>query len=186
MTGQPHNTGAVPSLTHPPPAPAAPPAMAATQPRIDDTAEMPIYREVEATWFQTKGPGGPPADDMWSEPGWSSAVPPPPAPPIPAPPIPAPSIPAPRPEPVDWTSRWQTAADDGWRAARRAEEAPVRTQTMTGLPKRVPQAQLVPGGVESGSPATTQRNPDGVRGLLSAYHRGVQRGRGVDDGSANA
>jgi hypothetical protein len=26
----------------------------------------------------------------------------------------------------------------------------------------------------------TQRTPDDVRGLLSAYHRGVQRGRGID------
>jgi hypothetical protein len=73
-------------------------------------------------------------------------------------------------------------ADDGWRAARSAAEAPVRTSTRTGLPKRVPQAQLVPGGVTDGdAAAAVQRNPEDVRGLLSAYHRGVQRGRGIDD-----
>jgi hypothetical protein len=42
--------------------------------------------------------------------------------------------------------------------------------------------RLVPGGVEQ--PQETvgpqKRNPEGVRGLLSAYHRGVQRGRGND------
>ena len=55
--------------------------------------------------------------------------------------------------------------------------------TKSGLPKRVPQAQLVPGGVQTGGPRTqNRRTPDEVRGLLSAYHRGVQRGR--TDGSA--
>jgi hypothetical protein len=38
-------------------------------------------------------------------------------------------------------------------------------------------AQLVPGGVEKGSVTVQRRTPEGVRGLLSAYHRGVQRGR---------
>jgi hypothetical protein len=46
-------------------------------------------------------------------------------------------------------------------------------------------AQLVPGGVETPVAGSDRRTPDSVRGLLSAYHRGVQRGReahgGVDD-----
>jgi hypothetical protein len=54
--------------------------------------------------------------------------------------------------------------------------------TRSGLPKRVPQAQLVPGGVQGGSRTQQRRTPDEVRGLLSAYHRGVQRGR--TDGTA--
>ena len=57
--------------------------------------------------------------------------------------------------------------------------------TKSGLPKRVPQAQLVPGGVQKGGSRTqNRRTPDEVRGLLSAYHRGVQRGR--TDGSIEA
>ena len=57
-----------------------------------------------------------------------------------------------------------------------------------GLPRRVPMAQLVPGSVEHGGQPVQQRDipagpdrrtPDSVRGLLSAYHRGVQRGRGA-------
>ncbi|WBB77536.1 nitrate- and nitrite sensing domain-containing protein [Micromonospora sp. WMMD882] len=74
-------------------------------------------------------------------------------------------------------SPWQTAADDGWRAASAASEVPVVETTQTGLPKRVPMAQLVPGGVEKPTTAVHRRTPEAVRGLLSAYHRGVQRGR---------
>ncbi|PZG13490.1 ATPase, partial [Micromonospora craterilacus] len=72
---------------------------------------------------------------------------------------------------------WQTAADDGWRAASAASQAPATGTTQTGLPKRMPMAQLVPGAVEKPSTSVQRRNPESVRGLLSAYHRGVQRGR---------
>ena len=58
-----------------------------------------------------------------------------------------------------------------------AAEPPDAGTTRSGLPKRVPQAQLVPGGVQSASRKENRRSPDEVRGLLSAYHRGVQRGR---------
>ncbi|WP_406072833.1 nitrate- and nitrite sensing domain-containing protein [Micromonospora sp. NBC_01638] len=84
----------------------------------------------------------------------------------------APSAPSRDPE------AWRTAADEGWsRASRAAEPAPAGT-TRSGLPKRTPQAQLVPGGIEPKSGRDrSRRTPDEVRGLLSAYHRGVQRGR---------
>ncbi|MDO3684484.1 sensor histidine kinase [Micromonospora sp. C28ISP2-4] len=95
-----------------------------------------------------------------------AAATPPPAPPAPAP---APSI---DPE------AWRTAADEGWSRASRAAEPTTGGTTRSGLPKRVPQAQLVPGGIEPKSGRDrSRRTPDEVRGLLSAYHRGVQRGR---------
>jgi signal transduction histidine kinase len=73
---------------------------------------------------------------------------------------------------------WRTAADEGWRRASAAASPAAAGTTRSGLPKRVPQAQLVPGGVTpTGGPNRTKRTPDEVRGLLSAYHRGVQRGR---------
>jgi hypothetical protein len=73
--------------------------------------------------------------------------------------------------------QWRTAADEGWQRAMAAAEPPDAGTTRSGLPKRVPQAQLVPGGVQSGPGNQNRRSPDEVRGLLSAYHRGVQRGR---------
>jgi hypothetical protein len=77
----------------------------------------------------------------------------------------------------DGTGTWRTRADDGWAAARAAANPPVAGRTRSGLPKRDPQAQLVPGGVNSEPLARGRRTPDEVRGLLSSYHRGVRRGR---------
>jgi len=83
---------------------------------------------------------------------------------------------------------WRTAADEGWQRAMAAAEPPDAGTTRSGLPKRVPQAQLVPGGVQTGARNQNRRSPDEVRGLLSAYHRGVQRGRtaGSDEAVAGA
>ncbi|GIE96076.1 histidine kinase [Paractinoplanes rishiriensis] len=91
------------------------------------------------------------------------------------------SVPKPRTAVED---RWRTAADEGWQRAMAAAEPLDAGTTRSGLPKRVPQAQLVPGGVQGGTKTENRRSPDEVRGLLSAYHRGVQRGR--TDGSAAA
>jgi hypothetical protein len=78
---------------------------------------------------------------------------------------------------------WRTAADDGWRAAAAASEPAAAGTTRSGLPKRVPAAQLVPGGIDpQAAGVKARRTPDEVRGLLSAYHRGVQRGRTGDGG----
>ncbi|MEV0213297.1 nitrate- and nitrite sensing domain-containing protein [Micromonospora sp. NPDC050695] len=125
--------------------------------------------------------------------GASTPTPPPSytPPPVPrtAPAAPAaPVQPAAPSAPTVDSSAWRTAADEGWsRASRAAEPAPAGT-TRSGLPKRVPQAQLVPGGIEpKGGRDRSRRTPDEVRGLLSAYHRGVQRGRtaGTDQNSTS-
>lgn len=80
--------------------------------------------------------------------------------------------------PAPYRPSWQTAADDGWAAATAiANNTAPSESTAAGLPKRTPMAQLVPGGVEKGATTVQRRTPEGVRGLLSAYHRGVQRGR---------
>ncbi len=108
------------------------------------------------------------------------ATSPPPAPYTPpSAPVRAPEpAPAPQPRTAAGGQAWQTAADEGWARANRAAAPATAGSTRSGLPKRVPQAQLVPGGVETKSNRErTRRTPDEVRGLLSAYHRGVQRGR---------
>jgi hypothetical protein len=82
--------------------------------------------------------------------------------------------------PPAYTPSWQTAADEGWAAASALASDPDPEEmetTGSGLPKRTPMAQLVPGGIDKATTTTQRRTPEGVRGLLSAYHRGVQRGR---------
>jgi signal transduction histidine kinase len=89
------------------------------------------------------------------------------------------TVPAGYAPPPAYTPGWQTAADEGWAAASAlasGSEDEVET-TGSGLPKRTPMAQLVPGGIDKATTTTQRRTPEGVRGLLSAYHRGVQRGR---------
>lgn len=80
---------------------------------------------------------------------------------------------------------WRTAADEGWQAAAALEREQEFGLTEQGLPKRVPMSQLVPGGVERSQTTTQRRSPEAVRGLLSAYHRGVQRGRTQHTGLAS-
>jgi methyl-accepting chemotaxis protein len=81
---------------------------------------------------------------------------------------------------------WRTVADDGWSAAQAAARPSDGGTTEIGLPKRVPMAQLVPGGVETPAGGPQRRTPDSVRGLLSAYTRGVQRGRGAHGNQADS
>lgn len=175
---------------------------------VDETMELPIFRQVESAWFRTRrtvpagvassagsaGDERPSADRSAADAGAGSGVR-----------LKDTSVAAPSDREVamsagaagngtvsgsggsgqtdggGWTGAsadgWRTAADEGWRAASAAAEVPVRETTRTGLPKRVPMAQLVPGGVDKPTETVQRRTPEGVRGLLSAYHRGVQRGR---------
>ncbi|MFC0528142.1 sensor histidine kinase [Phytohabitans kaempferiae] len=186
-----------PALTGPTTAAAAG-GSAAGKPRFaDETMELPIFRELESAWFRTRRAA--PEEPRTPAPNGDYVTVDAARPASPAPqdaptasaatstPVPAaatrPSLPPPsggngngaaRREP---TGGWQTAADDGWRAASAAAERPAAETTQAGLPKRVPMAQLVPGGVDKGAAAVQRRTPEAVRGLLSAYHRGVQRGR---------
>jgi signal transduction histidine kinase len=76
------------------------------------------------------------------------------------------------------TSSWQSPADEGWRAAAAAARPQTHGMTRAGLPKRIPQAQLVPGSVNTPNPVPPpRRSPESARGLLASYQRGVQRGR---------
>ncbi|BCJ27846.1 hypothetical protein Asera_19540 [Actinocatenispora sera] len=75
------------------------------------------------------------------------------------------------------TGRWESPADDGWRLAA-ASSRLAGHGTTGGLPRRDPQAQLVPGSVtRAPAPVRRQRSAEEVRGTLSSYHRGLQRAR---------
>jgi hypothetical protein len=158
--------------------------MTSELPRVGDTAggpsryaddltmELPIFREVESAWFRSSSTS--PVEDTGDSDPWSGAD------------VDTGAMvgathryarTGAEAGPVADEGAWHSAADDGWRAAQAASEPETGGLTEMGLPKRVPMAQLVPGGVDASSGVSDRRSPDSVRGLLSAYHRGVQRGR---------
>jgi signal transduction histidine kinase len=79
---------------------------------------------------------------------------------------------------------WTSPADAGWEAAEVAS-APVSGGTTTaGLPKRVPKANLVPGGVGGTAPAppAPARSASQTRERLASFQRGVREGRAAAQG----
>jgi signal transduction histidine kinase len=82
---------------------------------------------------------------------------------------------------------WESEGDAGWQAAQAASEPVAYQLTAAGLPKRRPQAFLIPGSVGSTGPADSSvdasvaapaaRNADAVRGRMSSYQQGLTRGR---------
>jgi hypothetical protein len=85
---------------------------------------------------------------------------------------------------------WESPADEGWRAAERLLSPTTGGVTRAGLPMRVPQAHLVPGGADPLPPPaptpTASRSPEAVRSRLASYHQGVRRGRHSDRHGENA
>ncbi|MEV0441684.1 sensor histidine kinase [Streptomyces spectabilis] len=74
---------------------------------------------------------------------------------------------------------WRTANDERWHRAEQLREPKAGGVTSSGLPRRVPKANLVEGTAEQtpqGGPQVS-RDPEEVRGRLSNLRRGVQRGR---------
>jgi signal transduction histidine kinase len=83
---------------------------------------------------------------------------------------------------------WSSPADEGWRAAEAAHVPTSGGVTLSGLPKRVPRANLVPGtvGVETAAPAAPAagRSATQARDRLASFQRGMREGRAAArDGS---
>jgi signal transduction histidine kinase len=75
---------------------------------------------------------------------------------------------------------WRSSAnDETWRRAEQVREPSAGGVMPSGLPRRVPKANLVPGQAESQALPGPQvsRNPDEVRGRLTNLRRGIQQGR---------
>ena len=88
------------------------------------------------------------------------------------------------PEELDWRS----ANDERWERAEGVRAPKAGGVTTSGLPRRVPRANLVEGAAEQsprGGPQVS-RAPEDVRGRLSNLHRGVRQGRaGGQDANQN-
>ncbi|WP_405939035.1 nitrate- and nitrite sensing domain-containing protein [Streptomyces sp. NBC_00726] len=80
---------------------------------------------------------------------------------------------------TDGTDDWRSANDERWERAEQLREPKAGGITPSGLPRRVPKANLVEGTAEQtqqGGPQVS-RAPEDVRGRLSNLRRGVLRGR---------
>ncbi len=83
-------------------------------------------------------------------------------------------------QPAAEEASWSSPADAGWQAAE-AVRAPVFADTTeAGLPKRVPKANLVPGGAGSpvtAVPAAPGRTASQTRQRLSSFQQGIRKAR---------
>ena len=167
------------------PAPPGRAAEAEPPPRSGD--RLPIFEQARSDWFDSGGAGYLPlrrhAPQQPADDDDDAAVPLPQS--VPAPSGPAPSGPAPS-GPVPSGSAPSGSAPSGPGAAS-------QRLTRTGLPRRVPRANLAP-GISSAQtqpqpqperprpsprPAASRsaRSPEDVRAMLSSYRSGLERGR---------
>ena len=74
---------------------------------------------------------------------------------------------------------WRSENDEHWQRAEQVRAPKAGGVTSSGLPRRVPKANLVPGAAHQtpqGGPQVS-RAPEDVRGRLSNLRRGIQQGR---------
>ncbi|MDH2430078.1 nitrate- and nitrite sensing domain-containing protein [Sphaerisporangium sp. TRM90804] len=148
---------------------------------LDGSEEfLPIFAAVESDWFR-RSDGGP---DTRPGPGRATRE----AEPVQA--VAAPVAEAVQ-DDVDERSAegrsWSSPGDAGWQAARAASDPSLGGITSSGLPKRVPKANLVPGSADPGPSAFTPQpsiSPDRVRSRMASFQQGVRKGRAVARGEA--
>ncbi|MFF8915666.1 nitrate- and nitrite sensing domain-containing protein [Streptomyces sp. NPDC015032] len=83
---------------------------------------------------------------------------------------------------------WRSTNDERWERAEKLREPKAGGVTPSGLPRRVPKANLVEGTAEQtlqGGPQVS-RAPEDVRGRLSNLRRGVLRGRNAGSDTSNS
>jgi signal transduction histidine kinase len=75
--------------------------------------------------------------------------------------------------------QWSSPADEGWRAAQTVESPAAGSPTAAGLPRRLPNANLIPGTIPGSQPPADvpSRSPADVRNRLAGFQRGVAEGR---------
>jgi signal transduction histidine kinase len=86
-------------------------------------------------------------------------------------------------DPAAAAGGWSSPADKGWIAAETVDSPTAEGQTAAGLPKRLPNANLIPGAIPSTQPVAPNRSADGARDRLSGLQRGVAEGRAVASGT---
>ncbi|MCK2221562.1 nitrate- and nitrite sensing domain-containing protein [Actinomadura sp. ATCC 31491] len=168
---------------------------------------LPIFSSVGSDWFRRPEPEPAPAHAEQAEeepeitavhpaiPADATAPPPPLPQQAPKPPAAAPSpltssgLPQRRPGASGAGATWSSPADSGFQAAQAAANPQQSGTTPSGLPRRVPKANLVPGTASLAEPMPTspapQISPERLRSRLSSFQQGVRQGRAFTRGEEN-
>ncbi|MGW2702503.1 sensor histidine kinase [Streptomyces sp. NPDC001340] len=132
----------------------------------------PLYDTLETNWFHGTQPERQPDN-----------------PPAPSP-APQQQAPAPAPQRSAATGSWRTSPNDELvRQAERVRQPAAGGITTSGLPRRVPRANLVPGTAQQQQHQAgpqVSRAPDDVRGRLTNLRRGIAQGRQVGNGQTGS
>ena len=147
------------------------------------TKRLPIYQSVVSRWFaaEDEAPQQDNSDEEEIERSMTGDLEEPYAPPA-------------EPERAEATPMldevWHSAADEGWQAAQALLEPKGEEITTAGLPKRVPNAYLVPGSVTSGesgaftdttsgkpSHSAITRSASAARARMASFQQGYKSGR---------
>ncbi|WNI22239.1 nitrate- and nitrite sensing domain-containing protein [Streptomyces sp. ITFR-16] len=141
----------------------------------------PLYDTLETNWFHGPQQGGqqpPAAPQAPAYPQQQPAQ----EPPAPAAPIRGTG------DSAAATSNWRASPNDELvRQAERVKKPAAGGITTSGLPRRVPRANLVPGTAQQQnhqSGPQVSRAPDDVRGRLTNLRRGIQQGRQANNGQS--
>ncbi|MGW4513094.1 nitrate- and nitrite sensing domain-containing protein [Streptomyces sp. NPDC004393] len=135
----------------------------------------PLYDTLETNWFR----GG---QGQGQQPGNGSATQ--------APQQPQQQSPAAPQRPAAANAAWRTSPNDELvRQAERVRQPAAGGITTSGLPRRVPRANLVPGTAQQQQHQTgpqVSRSPDDVRGRLTNLRRGIAQGRQAGTGQTGS
>ncbi|MFF0187940.1 nitrate- and nitrite sensing domain-containing protein [Streptomyces sp. NPDC005244] len=160
-----------PAAPQPPVRPQEPEALPPAGPGDGRT---PLFDTLETNWFhgQVNGAGADGAHQTNGSQGASQVVPQQPQ---------GSSAPQQRPAAAPASASWRSSPnDDLVKQAERARKPSAGGVTTSGLPRRVPRANLVAGTAQQQTHQTgpqVSRAPDDVRGRLTNLRRGIQQGR---------
>ncbi|MTD56678.1 sensor histidine kinase [Amycolatopsis pithecellobii] len=151
------------------------------------TKRLPIYQSVVSRWFSEEGEGSTEHQDTGGEEASERPM---------TGNLEEPAARHEQPEPVESTPMlddvWRSAADEGWQKAQALLEPKSDEVTEVGLPKRVPNAYLMPGSVSSGSSNGTSfadttsskpghsaiaRSATAARDRMVSFQQGYRSGR---------
>ncbi|MFD6529220.1 nitrate- and nitrite sensing domain-containing protein [Streptomyces sp. NPDC060184] len=134
----------------------------------------PLYDTLETNWFHGPQQGGRPQE----------------AAPSPSSGVPAPEAPRRSSGDASPAGPWRPSPNDELvRQAERVKKPAAGGVTTSGLPRRVPRANLVPGTAQQQnhqSGPQVSRAPDDVRGRLTNLRRGIQQGRQANSQSTGS